>query len=117
MMIGVVDLYGFESTIHSPPNQNAQTVRLDKGLRLMVDSISIFAFGENYCSHQFLNWWQQHAGGMLLPPVRKLVATIIFAKGENGNRIHHPNHHPPIRQDRGISLPFGILIIQEHQAL
>ena len=21
--------------------------------------------GKNYCSHQFLNWWQQHAAGML----------------------------------------------------
>ena len=31
----------------------------------MVDSICIFAFGKNYCSHQFLNWWQQHATGML----------------------------------------------------
>ena len=31
----------------------------------MVDSICIFACGENKCSHQFLNWWQQHATGML----------------------------------------------------
>ena len=29
----------------------------------------------------------QHAGGMLLPPVQKLVATIIFAKGKNANQI------------------------------
>jgi len=27
----------------------------------------------------------QHAGGMLLPPVQTLVATIIFAKGKNAN--------------------------------
>jgi len=27
----------------------------------------------------------QHAGGMLLPPVQKLVATSIFAIGENAN--------------------------------
>jgi len=27
----------------------------------------------------------QHAGGMLLPPVQKLVATLVFAKGENAN--------------------------------
>ena len=32
----------------------------------------------------------QHAGGMLLPPVQTLVATLIFAKGKNANRIHHP---------------------------
>ena len=31
----------------------------------------------------------QHAGGMLLPPVQTLVATIIFATGKNANRIHH----------------------------
>jgi len=27
----------------------------------------------------------QYAGGILLPPVQKLVATLIFAKGENAN--------------------------------
>jgi len=33
----------------------------------------------------------QHAGGMLLPPVQKLVATFIFALwGKNANRIPHP---------------------------
>ena len=31
----------------------------------MVDSICIFAFGKNYCSHQFLNWWQQLSTGQL----------------------------------------------------
>ena len=31
---------------------------------------------------------EQHAGGMLLPPVQTLVATIIFArKGKNANRV------------------------------
>ena len=29
----------------------------------------------------------QHAGGMLLSPVQKLMATIIFAKGKNANQI------------------------------
>jgi len=33
-----------------------------------------------------LNSKSQHAGGMLLPPVQKLVATIIFAIGENANK-------------------------------
>jgi len=28
----------------------------------------------------------QHAGGMLLPPVQKLVATIIFAIGKNATK-------------------------------
>ena len=32
----------------------------------------------------------QVSGGHLLPPVQKLVATIIFASGKNANRIHHP---------------------------
>ena len=39
----------------------------------------------------------QHAGGMLLPPVQKLVATIVFAICENANKsllrfsfVHHP---------------------------
>jgi len=29
----------------------------------------------------------QQSGGLLLPPVQKLVATIIFANGENANRV------------------------------
>ena len=32
----------------------------------------------------------QHAGGMLLPPVQKLVATFIFASGKNANRVLYP---------------------------
>ena len=31
----------------------------------------------------------QHAGGMLLPPVQKLVATFIFATGESANESRH----------------------------
>ena len=30
-----------------------------------LDSIYIFAFGENYGCHQFLNWWQQQSTGLL----------------------------------------------------
>jgi len=30
---------------------------------------------------------KQMSGGHLLPPVQKLVATIIFALGENANRF------------------------------
>ena len=30
----------------------------------MRDSISIFAFVENYRSHQFSNWWQRYATGI-----------------------------------------------------
>jgi hypothetical protein len=33
---------------------------------------------------------EQHPSGVLLPPVQKLVATFIFAFGENANRIPHP---------------------------
>jgi len=34
----------------------------------------------------------QYAGGILLPPVQTLVATIIFAKGKNANEsLTHPN--------------------------
>ena len=29
----------------------------------------------------------QQSGGLLLTPVRKLVATLIFAKGKNANQV------------------------------
>ena len=29
----------------------------------------------------------QQSGGLLLPPVQTLVATVIFANGENANRV------------------------------
>ena len=46
----------------------------------------------------------QHADGMLLPPVQKLVATIIFAIGKNANRIHHPPRRTKFSK-RGYGLP------------
>ena len=40
----------------------------------------------------------QHPGGVLLPPVQTLVATSIFAKGENVYRIPHP---PLLNRSKG----------------
>jgi len=34
----------------------------------------------------------QQSGGLLLPPVQKLVATFIFIEGKNGNKPRHPLH-------------------------
>jgi len=63
----------------------------------------------------------QLSGGQLLPPVQKLVATIIFATGENANRIHHP---PPkiakLRQKIGDFYFFTItysLFTESHPAI
>ena len=39
----------------------------------------------------------QHAGGMLLPPVETLVASFIFASGENVNRVLLSPITPPFR--------------------
>jgi len=46
----------------------------------------------------------QHAGGMLLPPVQKLVATIIFAKGKNAYQI------PPSPPNKNTTLKGGVII-------
>jgi len=46
----------------------------------------------------------QHACGMLLPPVQKLVATIIFAKGKNANQI------PPSPPNKNTTLKGGVII-------
>jgi len=32
----------------------------------------------------------QQSGGLLLPPVRKLAATLIFCNAENANRLPYP---------------------------
>ena len=47
------------------PHIKQNPVHKDWVLWGMVDSICIFACGENYCSHQFLNWWQQLSTGQL----------------------------------------------------
>jgi hypothetical protein len=42
----------------------------------------------------------QYAGGILLPPVSKLVATFIFAIGQKCKRISALRHsNPPTRVD------------------
>jgi len=42
----------------------------------------------------------QHPGGVLLPPVQTLVATLIFACGENVNRVLPPQ--PTLRTEKDI---------------
>ena len=47
----------------------------------------------------------QHAGGMLLTPVQKLVATLIFAHtGKNANRI--PNSPPKRKVHHSVGFSF-----------
>ena len=43
--------------------------------------VCIFAFGENRCSHQFLNWWQQLSTGQL-----HFAGSNLSYKSTNGKR-------------------------------
>ena len=81
-----------------PSGQRGQTVNL----LLIASVVRIHHPPPNKPDREvwFFVWWGigggfepiavQVSGGHLQPPVRKLVATIIFALGENANRIHHP---------------------------
>ena len=52
-----------------------------------------FADGKNYGSHQFLNWWQQHATGML---------------HLDGFESHHPYQ---TKKPRPYGLGFGLAVL------
>ena len=57
----------------------------------------------------------QHAGGMLLPPVQTLVATIIFALGKNANRVRSPA--PKIDKFRQKLVDFTFSLFTIHYSL
>ena len=49
----------------------------------------------------------QMSGGHLLPPVQTLVATIIFATGENASRLPYPScFFSPYRAENANRLPY-----------
>ena len=56
-----------------------------------------------------------HAGGILLPPVQTLVATLIFAKGKNANRVRSPapKHSSPnlLPMRKGFGLLFFVHLL------
>ena len=70
--------------------------------------VCIFAVGENYCSHQFLNWWQPHATGMWrldhsspIITLKKKERTskrmsVLFSGVGNGTRTHNARNHNPV---------------------
>ena len=61
----------------------------------------------------------QYAGGILLPPVQKLVATLIFAKGKNANESpagHHRVSEDPAGHHRVSEDPAGHHRVSEDPA-